>query len=92
MFQCNCPHEVRSGCSEPACPHNPNWRPLSTAPRDGTFIRLQLRGVLGGRPSETVGQWQGHDEMSVGGSWFDREGNYITPAPIMWQPEHGAIH
>lgn len=21
MFQCNCPHEVRSGCSEPKCPH-----------------------------------------------------------------------
>jgi hypothetical protein len=21
MFKCNCPHEVRSGCSEPECPH-----------------------------------------------------------------------
>lgn len=21
MFRCNCPHEVRAGCSEPKCPH-----------------------------------------------------------------------
>jgi|SRR6185369_7758836 len=21
MFKCNCPHEVRGGCSEPKCPH-----------------------------------------------------------------------
>lgn len=21
MFKCNCPHEVRAGCSEPKCPH-----------------------------------------------------------------------
>lgn len=21
MFRCNCPHETRSGCSEPACPY-----------------------------------------------------------------------
>ena len=21
MFKCSCPHEVRSGCSEPKCPH-----------------------------------------------------------------------
>lgn len=21
VFRCNCPHEVRAGCSEPKCPH-----------------------------------------------------------------------
>jgi hypothetical protein len=27
MFKCNCPHEVRSRCSEPKCPHYAHYVP-----------------------------------------------------------------
>lgn len=62
------------------------FRLIETAPRDGTFIRLRFRPGCGRENLEAVGQWQEHDEMPTGGSWFDRQGNYITPGPLFWAP------
>jgi hypothetical protein len=67
-------------------------RAMATAPRDGTFIRLHFRPIMDCPRPDVVGQWQDHEEMPAGGSWFDRDGNYITPGPIAWSPEHGGVH
>jgi hypothetical protein len=34
-FKCNCPHEVRSGCPEPKCPHHTPSRSSAPASLDG---------------------------------------------------------
>lgn len=65
------------------------WKVMCLAPKDGTFVRLRFRPGVGRELREAVGQWQAHEEMLAGGAWFDREGNYITPGPYMWAPEHG---
>lgn len=63
------------------------FRHIETAPRDGTFIRLRFRPGFGREGMEAIGQWQPHQEMKSGGSWFDRDGSYITPGPLFWAPE-----
>lgn len=66
------------------------WRVMCLAPKDGTFIRLRSRvTLLAPRGVDTVGQWKEHDDGFKG--WFDRAGNYITPYPIEWAPEHGGF-
>jgi hypothetical protein len=63
---------------------------IATAPRDGTFVRLYFRPGFGRETANGIlGQWQVHEEMPAGGSWFDKAGNYITPGPIAWLPETG---
>ncbi len=64
------------------------YRPICTAPRDGTFIRLRCRPGMGRSLDPVIGHWQSHEEMKVGGWWFDRDGNYISPGPIEWAPEN----
>lgn len=73
------------------CRHT-TFRPISVAPRDGTFVRLRFRPfILRPADHEQIGQWQAHDEMPAGGAWFDRGGHYITPGPIEWAPEIGGF-
>lgn len=65
---------------------------IESAPHDGTFIRLRFRpGLMMPAEREVVAQWQQHDEMPVGGWWFDREGFYVTPGPLFWAPESGRL-
>lgn len=67
------------------------FKPISSAPRDGTYVRLRFRPGIGRDGLEAIGQWQPHDEMPAGGSWFDRDGCYITPGPTCWAPEIGSF-
>lgn len=57
---------------------------IETAPRDGSFVRLRFRPGFGREDREEVGHWQVHEDMKAGGSWFDRDGFYITPGPLFW--------
>lgn len=65
------------------------FKPIGTAPKDGTFVRLRFAPGLGREHWEAVGQWQPHHEMKSGGAWFDRDGYYISPGPVVWAPETG---
>ena len=80
-------HSTACQCSscEPAA-----TKPIVSAPRDGTFVRLFFRpGLMRDGLEPRTGQWQAHAEMPAGGAWFDRGGHYITPGPIAWAPEMG---
>lgn len=70
----------------PGDPDGKEWRDISTAPRDGTFVRARDRFA-----TEDVVQWQDHDCMKTGGSWFTRDG-HIFGTVIAWQPEFGRIN
>ncbi len=67
------------------------FKPLATAPRDGTFVRLRFRPGLGRETWESIGQWQPREDMPAGGHWFDHDGYYITPGPLFWAPENGGF-
>lgn len=58
------------------------YQHIETAPKDGTWLRFQFRRVE--YEDEVIGRWEPHAEMKTGGSWFDRQGCYITPGPIFW--------
>jgi hypothetical protein len=64
------------------------FKPIETAPKDGTFIRLKPRFAWA---RETVGCWVAHAEMKAGGAWFDTEGYYVTPYPRYWAPQNGSF-
>jgi len=40
FFRCNCPHEVRSGCSEPKCPHYTKPRALAAETAGQSWSRI----------------------------------------------------
>ena len=40
-------------------PAEPGWREIATAPRDGTFVRLERFGRVGGYVTPEIGQWAG---------------------------------
>ena len=40
-------------------PAEPGWREIATAPRDGTFVRLERFGRIGGYVTPEIGQWAG---------------------------------
>lgn len=72
-------------------PHG--FRPINSAPRDGTFMRLRFRpGILRPADREEIGAWQAHSDMPAGGSWFTRAGEYISPGPLYWAPETGTFN
>ena len=71
--------------------HRMAWRAMCVAPRDGTYIRLCFRDLFDTPRPTVVAQWQDHTVLPAGGHWFDRDGNYVTPGPIAWQPEHGSV-
>lgn len=63
------------------------FRFMEDAPRDGSFVRLRFRpSVWMPDDHEIVAHWQPHEEMKVGGWWFDRDGYYVTPGPLFWAP------
>lgn len=74
---------------DPALIPPPGFKYLDTAPFDGTFIRLRCRPGIGRDNRETVGQWRVMPDGFCG--WWDRSGFYISPGPLFWAPEHGAI-
>jgi hypothetical protein len=54
-------------------------QPISTAPKDGTFVRLYFKRGFGQELLDgTIAQWQAHEAMPAGGAWFCRSGSYIT--------------
>lgn len=59
---------------------------IDSAPRDGRYLRLRFRPGFGREDREEIGQWQRHDHMKAGGSWFDRHGHYISPGALFWAP------
>ena len=71
-------------------------RPIATAPRDGTFVRLFFEPGLGCELFDgTIGQWREYRDMPASGAWFTRDSGYITsgsaelicaPRPIEWAP------
>lgn len=65
------------------------YQHIETAPKDGSWLRFRFRRVE--HANEVVGRWESHAEMKTGGSWFDREGCYITPGPIFWA-RHNVKH
>lgn len=68
------------------------FKPIDTAPRDGAFVRLRFRPwLLMPADHELIGQWQDHAEMPAGGAWFTRAGEYVSPVPTRWAPEHGGF-
>lgn len=63
---------------------------IESAPRDGSFVRLRFRPALWMTAEHEIeAQWQRHEEMKVGGWWFDRQGYYVTPGPLFWAPIAG---
>lgn len=63
------------------------FRFMEDAPHDGTFVRLRFRpSVWTSIEHEVVAQWRPHVEMKAGGWWFDRQGYYVTPGPLLWAP------
>jgi hypothetical protein len=68
------------------------FRPIASAPRDGTFIRLRFRpNILRPAEEEAIGCWQDDAILPAGGYWRDREGGYIG-GPMLWAPEAGGFH
>lgn len=62
------------------------WRPMSTAPRDGTICELLFNDMAG----EFSGDGQRFFQDSYGDWWRidpPREVN-LRPAPINWRPAH----
>ncbi len=59
------------------------WRPIDTAPRDGT--RVDLWVIHPDRPGyrETDCRWETDDE---GSEWFDRRGGMVEGFKILDQP------
>lgn len=60
------------------------YQHIETAPKDGSWLRFRFRRVE--YDDEVIGRWELHAEMKTGGSWFDRDGCYITPGPLFWAP------
>lgn len=59
---------------------------IETAPKE-KYVRLRFRpGLLRPEDREEIGIWLARPEMPAGGSWFDEDGNYITPGPLFWAP------
>lgn len=70
-----CEHTDLKGMAE-ACERF-TWRPIETAPRDGTRILLHRAGQ--GRWSTFVGAWSDHDRF-----WHDA--NSLFRDPTHWMP------
>jgi hypothetical protein len=56
------------------------WRPIETAPRDGTRVLLHRHGQ--GRWSTFVGAWSDHDRV-----WHDADSLFRDPTHWMPLPE-----
>ncbi len=68
------------------------WRPIETAPRDGTLVRLCVKGY-----EPTVGKLVTEHSTEVGGQWvdFDPEGAFETDFELrehlkngLYEPTH----
>ncbi len=68
----------------------PGWREITTAPHDGTFIRLERFGRIGSYVEPEIGQWR--EEPNGFKGWWDRAGFYLSPPPTHWLPEHGSVN
>ena len=65
-------------------------KPIATAPKDGTPIKVFFRPGLNREWADgVVVRWQDHAEMPAGGSWFLMNDIYLTPGPIEWAPVQG---
>jgi hypothetical protein len=69
---------------------DPGWREIATAPHDGTFIRLERFGLIGGYVEPEVGHWR--EEQNGFKGWWDRAGMYLSPPPTHWLPEQGSVN
>lgn len=58
-----------------------SWRPIETAPRDGSWFLVWNGNWVG------VAKYrEPYDDTDPCPSWEDESGHFITPQPTIWQP------
>ena len=58
------------------------WRPIATAPRDGTPVSLKWDKTT----VEAVGRWAGGNLLYATTDWRDVKGNNLLLEPTHWKP------
>jgi hypothetical protein len=90
--------QARSALAQPAAPAEPAWRPIETAPKDGTEILLRKEErVTSGAWVEwtktssefhgTTGEYLGQSEQDGGACWASWDGGFREDdEPTRWMP------